>query len=92
MNLPQSSDLDFADITKLLRLLDSSKRPLILAGHGVRLSGAAHLFEELISKLSIPTTNVPGMHSTYYIMIIHFTQRFSRCSCTSTTELCSSKL
>ena len=51
----QLSDLDFADITKLLRLLDSSKRPLILAGHGVRLSGAAHLFEELISKLSIPT-------------------------------------
>ena len=41
----QLSDLDFGDITKLLRLLDSSKRPLILAGHGVRLSGAAHLLK-----------------------------------------------
>lgn len=39
------------------RLLYASKRPLILAGHGVRLAGAAQLFRELISTLKIPVVS-----------------------------------
>ncbi len=42
------------ELTQLNQLLANSKRPLILAGHGVRISGGAKLFEELVEKLGIP--------------------------------------
>ncbi len=42
------------DTGKVLALLSSAKRPLILAGHGVRLSGAAKEFRNLIELLGIP--------------------------------------
>jgi acetolactate synthase-1/2/3 large subunit len=42
------------ELTQLNKLLSNSKRPLILAGHGVRISGGAKLFEELVEKLGIP--------------------------------------
>ena len=41
-------------IFKVLALLKTSSRPLILAGHGIRLSGATRNFQNLLSKLSIP--------------------------------------
>lgn len=41
-------------ITQLQTLLSQAQRPLILAGHGVRLSGAAQSFRELTEKLGIP--------------------------------------
>ncbi len=37
-----------------LRLLANSKRPLLLAGHGIRLSGAAASFAAQIESLGIP--------------------------------------
>lgn len=42
----------FIEIDKLLA---NAKRPLILAGHGVRISGAAEDFKKLVNKLRIPT-------------------------------------
>lgn len=42
------------ELLKLNRILASSKRPLILAGHGVRISGGAKKFKELVEKLGIP--------------------------------------
>jgi acetolactate synthase I/II/III large subunit len=34
--------------------INSAKRPLILAGHGIRCAGAAILFRRLVKKLNIP--------------------------------------
>jgi len=42
------------ELNKLQHLLVNSKRPLILAGHGVRISGGAKKFKELAEKLGIP--------------------------------------
>jgi acetolactate synthase-1/2/3 large subunit len=41
-------------IRETLALLQKSRRPVILAGHGIRISGANDLFYELIPKLGIP--------------------------------------
>lgn len=41
-------------IQRTLALLGAAERPLILAGHGVRLAGAAKRFLELAEKLDIP--------------------------------------
>ena len=49
------SDVDLSqELVKLKQLLVNSKRPLILAGHGVRISGGAKKFKELVEKLGIP--------------------------------------
>ena len=42
------------EISKLSALLNSSKRPLIIAGHGIRLSGAIDDFIKLVQKLNVP--------------------------------------
>ncbi|BCK86742.1 acetolactate synthase isozyme 1 large subunit [Sideroxyarcus emersonii] len=41
-------------IEQLQTLLNSAKRPLLLAGHGVRLAGGVPMFRELAEKLGIP--------------------------------------
>jgi len=41
-------------IHEIIRLLNESKRPCILAGNGIRLSGANKEFEDLIRLLNIP--------------------------------------
>lgn len=46
---------DYPDeIDQLKKLLKNAQRPLLLAGHGVRLAGGAQLFRELAEKLQIP--------------------------------------
>jgi acetolactate synthase-1/2/3 large subunit len=47
----QTATLDLADIVAKIQ---QAKRPLILAGHGVRLSGAATAFQALYEQLNIP--------------------------------------
>jgi acetolactate synthase-1/2/3 large subunit len=37
-----------------LEILSNSKRPLVLAGNGIRLSGAKELFLKVIEELKIP--------------------------------------
>lgn len=43
-----------ADMKQLVQLVSQAKRPLILAGHGVRLSGGAEVFVRVAEKLQIP--------------------------------------
>jgi acetolactate synthase-1/2/3 large subunit len=42
------------NIAKVCDLICQAKRPLILAGHGVRLSGAAQQFRAIVERLGIP--------------------------------------
>lgn len=42
------------EIEKLKELIKESQRPLIIAGHGIRLSGAIDEFKKLLGKLNIP--------------------------------------
>lgn len=44
-------------ISQLQSLLSRSERPLLLAGHGIRLAGGAGLFRQLAEKLGIPVTS-----------------------------------
>ncbi len=55
---PSEDDLNLPDISneikQLAEMIQEAKRPLLVAGHGIRLSGALNEFEELVSKLNIP--------------------------------------
>jgi len=46
-----------SEINKLIELINNSQRPLILAGHGIRLSGGATIFKEIVEKLKIPVVS-----------------------------------
>lgn len=48
---PQRENLK---INQTLKLLKAAKRPLIVAGHAVRLAGAQKEFYEIVNKLQIP--------------------------------------
>lgn len=54
--LPPAAEmcLDAAVFQKLSVLLAKAKRPLILAGHGVRIAGGAHQFAKLAEAFGIP--------------------------------------
>ncbi len=43
-----------SDIAALKQLLHAAERPILLAGHGIRLSGAAALFKQVVEQLGIP--------------------------------------
>ena len=43
-----------SEIDMLQALLSAAERPVILAGHGVRLAGAASAFRRLVERLGIP--------------------------------------
>jgi acetolactate synthase-1/2/3 large subunit len=47
-------DATHAWVAKTLALLEQAQRPLILAGHGIRLAGAASDFSRLLERLQIP--------------------------------------
>lgn len=51
---PDESDSIHEDIDSLIGLLEQAERPLLLAGHGVRLCGAADEFANLVETLQIP--------------------------------------
>ncbi|MDM9593128.1 thiamine pyrophosphate-binding protein [Pseudomonas guariconensis] len=48
------TELDAAALEQIRGLLEDAQRPLILAGHGVRLSGAAAAFREVIESMGVP--------------------------------------
>jgi acetolactate synthase-1/2/3 large subunit len=57
-------------IKKTIKLIKESKRPIILAGHGIRLSGGANSFNKLYKKFGIPVVTtwnamdlIPSNHS-----------------------------
>ena len=43
-----------AQVDSVIELLNAAQRPLLFAGHGVRLAGAAAAFTELYERLNIP--------------------------------------
>ena len=43
------------DVDEIVNLVNESKRPLLLGGHGIRLSGASEIFKSLVDELKIPT-------------------------------------
>lgn len=46
--------IDWTLLAQVRTLLEGAQRPLILAGHGVRLSGAAEAFRQLVEALGVP--------------------------------------
>jgi acetolactate synthase-1/2/3 large subunit len=53
--VPPATDAEpIPDLSRVVSMLAEAKRPLVLAGHGVRLSGAANAFRQLIERLQIP--------------------------------------
>lgn len=44
------------DITYIKKAIESAKRPIVLAGHGVRSAGAISKLEQLVSTIKIPVT------------------------------------
>lgn len=42
------------DISYIIEKLKISKRPVIVAGHGIRISDSKNIFKELVNKLKIP--------------------------------------
>lgn len=44
-----------SELSYLIGLLQKAERPLLLVGHGVRLSGAAERFRALVEQLNVPT-------------------------------------
>lgn len=59
---PKNKNIYDCNIKKVVEALKKAKRPLIIAGHGIRLSNRIKTFKELISKFNIPTvTTFNGM-------------------------------
>ncbi len=59
-------------IDEVIKRLSSAKRPVILAGHGIRLSGQQNTFTNLLEKLDIPVLKtfngadiLPDTHANY---------------------------
>jgi acetolactate synthase-1/2/3 large subunit len=48
------NSIDKEDISKIINLLSKAKRPVVLAGQGVRLSGGTDEFDKFIKKANIP--------------------------------------
>lgn len=53
-------------VTQTLKLLKRAKRPVILAGGGIRLAGAHDVFLKLVEKLSIPVLTAMSSHDLIY--------------------------
>ena len=61
------------DVSQIVSMINSSERPVILGGNGVRLSGAKDEFRKLIDTLNIPTCLswsgidlLPDDHPSFY--------------------------
>ena len=53
---------DLSSIKTVVKKLFQAKRPVIVAGNGIRLSGASDLFSSLVNKLKIPVlTSILGI-------------------------------
>jgi acetolactate synthase-1/2/3 large subunit len=51
-----------AQATAIIERIRKAKRPVLLAGNGIRLSGAVDLFHEVIELLNIPVQTAIGAH------------------------------
>jgi acetolactate synthase-1/2/3 large subunit len=69
--LPPPADLDYL-ITKIFKIIQTAKRPVVFAGGGVRISGRHDAFLKLIDLLGIPVVTgwnahdvIPNDHPLY---------------------------
>ncbi len=69
---------------QLLELIKNSKRPVIVAGGGIKISGTEKHFRELVEKLKIPVVCswsgaglLPEDHNAYYGLIGVFGERYA---------------
>lgn len=53
-DVPAAPAIAPAQLAQIRTLLEGAERPLILAGHGVRLSGAATAFRQWVEALGVP--------------------------------------
>ncbi len=53
---PVHTEVDAGDIARVLELLGAAKRPLILAGRGVLLSGCLDDLQQLVERCRVPVT------------------------------------
>ena len=51
----QSPTLLSSEALSIIELLNQSKKPVIIAGHGIKLSNSEELFRQFVSKHNIPT-------------------------------------
>ncbi len=51
---PRRDEIPIDAVTGILQRLRNAERPLILAGHGVRVAGAAEAFRRLVPQLGVP--------------------------------------
>lgn len=51
---PATDTASAPDLAPVMAMLAAARRPLILAGHGVRLAGAADAFHQLVDELQVP--------------------------------------
>ncbi len=72
------------DIARVVRQLNQSRRPVVLAGGGVRLSGGAQLLGDIVKRLRIPVVcslmgrdAVDNAHETYCGMIGAYGNRYA---------------
>ncbi len=70
---PSSKTIVLTNIQKIIKLLRSSKRPVIISGGGVRYSNAVNEFNNIIKHLSIPVVTtwsgmdtIDGKNKLYY--------------------------
>jgi acetolactate synthase-1/2/3 large subunit len=61
---PEETKYDI-DIIELINMIKKSKRPIILAGNGIKLSGAVKEFRKLIDKTKIPIVTTWNTHDIY---------------------------
>ena len=51
---PEQIQYGDAEIEQIISMINKSERPVIMGGHGVRLSGSKKIFRELVNQLKIP--------------------------------------
>lgn len=49
-----NNSISAAQISEIIKDLKTAKRPVIVAGHGIRLSGMVENFHQLLNKINIP--------------------------------------
>jgi acetolactate synthase-1/2/3 large subunit len=81
---PKKNTYPSKKIKVVVKLLKLAKRPVILAGHGVRLSGAEEQLKKIAKKLNIPVVSTllgkdcfPNDNPLYFGMIGTYGNRFA---------------
>lgn len=57
LGISNSDVISIDNLSTIKNLITNAERPLILAGHGIRLSGAAEIFRNWVEKLGIPVVS-----------------------------------